>query len=117
MEQQINNVGAEGAIQIDPIEAGIDILSILTAIGGSAVIGACLGMVDLSKVGGIAKIFIPLGIAGLSSAGGYAAGDAMGRKTRTIKTICEVGMSVANQKLNNKQEQVPNDSGLGQIDN
>ena len=105
--------------QIDPIEAVIAAFSIATAIGGSAVIGACIGGLDLSKIGGLGKIFLPLGTAGLAVAGGYAAGDAMNRKVHNMMFIGQVGADFAMAKMKEAGVQLPdvNPGGYGQLDN
>lgn len=120
MEEQKNNQQEQAVqqpFQIDPIEAVIAAFSIATAIGGSAVIGACIGGLDLSKIGGLGKIFLPLGTAGLAVAGGYAAGDAMNRKVHNMMFIGQVGADFAMAKMKEAGVQLPDVNPGGQLDN
>ena len=121
MEETKNNqqeqVVQQPQFQIDPIEAVIAAVGIATAIGGSAVIGACLGGLDLGKIGGLGKIFLPLGTAGLSIAGGYAAGDAMQRKIHNAMFVGQIGADFAVAKMKEAGVQLPAVNPGGQLDN
>lgn len=120
MEEQKNNQQeqvVQQPFQIDPIEAVIAAFSIATAIGGSAVIGACIGGLDLSKIGGLGKIFLPLGTAGLAVAGGYAAGDAMNRKVHNMMFVGQIGADFAMAKMKEAGVTLPEVKPVGQLDN